>query len=153
MDCSLPGVSVHGILQARVLEWVVIAFSETNFASRINLPSLFPWHLFFWVFPLKQSIQNIRFGGFFFYQILKPQFSLKLLCASVLTYISKVIRSVYQLQFSGYEIWIFEFKLYHSAIWLRREECSISYLTESSSQAREIAVTVQVFPRSQSACA
>ena len=27
MDCSLPGSSVHGIFQARVLEWVVIAFS------------------------------------------------------------------------------------------------------------------------------
>ena len=28
MDCSLPGSSVHGVLQARVLEWVVIAFSD-----------------------------------------------------------------------------------------------------------------------------
>ena len=28
MDCSLPGSSVHGIFQARVLEWVAIAFSE-----------------------------------------------------------------------------------------------------------------------------
>ena len=28
MDCTLPGSSVHGILQARVLEWVAIAFSE-----------------------------------------------------------------------------------------------------------------------------
>ena len=28
MDCSLPGSSVHGIFQARVLEWGVIAFSE-----------------------------------------------------------------------------------------------------------------------------
>ena len=28
MDYSLPGSSVHGISQARVLEWVVIAFSE-----------------------------------------------------------------------------------------------------------------------------
>ena len=27
MDCSLPGSSVHGIFQARVLEWVAIAFS------------------------------------------------------------------------------------------------------------------------------
>ena len=27
MDCSLPGSSVHGIFQARVLEWSVIAFS------------------------------------------------------------------------------------------------------------------------------
>ena len=31
MDCSLPGSSVHGILQARVLEWVVIAFSDYRF--------------------------------------------------------------------------------------------------------------------------
>ena len=29
MDCRLPGSSVHGIFQARVLEWVAIAFSET----------------------------------------------------------------------------------------------------------------------------
>ena len=28
MDCSLPGFSVHGIFQARVLEWVAIAFSS-----------------------------------------------------------------------------------------------------------------------------
>ena len=28
MDCSLPGSSVHGILQARILEWVAIAFSR-----------------------------------------------------------------------------------------------------------------------------
>ena len=28
MDCSLPGSSVHGIFQARVLEWVAIAFSK-----------------------------------------------------------------------------------------------------------------------------
>ena len=29
MDCSLPSSSVHGIFQARVLEWGAIAFSET----------------------------------------------------------------------------------------------------------------------------
>ena len=28
MDCSLPGSSVHGVFQARVLEWVAVAFSE-----------------------------------------------------------------------------------------------------------------------------
>ena len=35
MDCSLPGSSVHGIFQARVLEWVATAFSEipTQFSS------------------------------------------------------------------------------------------------------------------------
>ena len=30
MDCSLPGSSVHGIFQARVLEWGAIAFSMAN---------------------------------------------------------------------------------------------------------------------------
>ena len=29
MDCSLPGSSIHGISQARVLEWGAIAFSAT----------------------------------------------------------------------------------------------------------------------------
>ena len=30
MDCSLPGSSVHGIFQARVLEWGAIAFSDLS---------------------------------------------------------------------------------------------------------------------------
>ena len=30
MDCSLPGSSVHGIFQARVLEWVAVAFSASG---------------------------------------------------------------------------------------------------------------------------
>ena len=30
MDCSLPGSSVHGIFQARVLEWVAIALSRSG---------------------------------------------------------------------------------------------------------------------------
>ena len=29
-DCSLPGSSIHGIFQARVLEWVAIAFSDNT---------------------------------------------------------------------------------------------------------------------------
>ena len=33
MDCSLPGSSIHGIFQARVLEWGAIAFSTLG-----NLP-------------------------------------------------------------------------------------------------------------------
>ena len=28
MDCSLPGSSVHGISQARILEWVAMSFSR-----------------------------------------------------------------------------------------------------------------------------
>ena len=36
MDCSLPGSSVHGIFQARVLEWGAIAFSK----YRITQPQM-----------------------------------------------------------------------------------------------------------------
>ena len=34
MDCSLPGSSVHGIPQARILEWVAIPFSRGSSPSR-----------------------------------------------------------------------------------------------------------------------
>ena len=37
MDCSLPGSSLHGILQARVLEWVAIFFSRVEVN---NLPTI-----------------------------------------------------------------------------------------------------------------
>ena len=33
MDCSLPGSSIHGIFQARVLEWGAIAFSAGPITS------------------------------------------------------------------------------------------------------------------------
>ena len=37
MDCSLPGSSIHGIFQARVLEWGAIAFSAPNYTLNLNL--------------------------------------------------------------------------------------------------------------------
>ena len=37
MDCSLPGSSVHGILQARVLEWIAILFSRGTSQPRDQL--------------------------------------------------------------------------------------------------------------------
>ena len=46
MDCSPPGSSVHGIFQARVLEWGAIAFSGYKGAGTTKL-----W-------PLTQSASN-----------------------------------------------------------------------------------------------
>ena len=34
MDCSLPGSSIHGIFQARILEWVAISFSRRSSPPR-----------------------------------------------------------------------------------------------------------------------
>ena len=38
MDCSLPGSSIHGIFQARVLEWGAIVFSKTCMECALNTP-------------------------------------------------------------------------------------------------------------------
>ena len=47
MDCSLPGSSVHGIFQARVLEWGAIAFSNNGILLLSHFshvwPSATPW--------------------------------------------------------------------------------------------------------------
>ena len=37
MDCSLPGSSIHGNFQARVLEWGAIAFSDFTLQSLVYI--------------------------------------------------------------------------------------------------------------------
>ena len=54
MYCSLPGSSIHGIFQARVLEWGAIAFSE-NLSSlqKLEKGSL-------WAFALYSNYNSIH---------------------------------------------------------------------------------------------
>ena len=52
MYCIPPGSSVHGIFQARVLEWVAIAFSR--------------------VFPLESSVKEILSVSFIIAVFFKP---------------------------------------------------------------------------------
>ena len=40
MDLSLPGSSVHGIIQAKLVEWVVISYCRGSFDPRVELASL-----------------------------------------------------------------------------------------------------------------
>ena len=62
MDCSLPGSSVHGISQARVLEWVAIAFSEgAEIFTELTLFSMF--HLTFCDFEAKMNIHTSHLRG------------------------------------------------------------------------------------------
>ena len=49
MDCSPPGSSVYGILQARILEWVAIAFSRRIFPNEGSNPGLSHCRWFFTV--------------------------------------------------------------------------------------------------------
>ena len=45
MDCSPPRSSVHGISQARILEWVAISFSKGIFLTQRSNPRLLHWQL------------------------------------------------------------------------------------------------------------
>ena len=45
MDFCLPGSSVHGILQARILEWVAISFSRGIFPTQGSDPCLLHWQV------------------------------------------------------------------------------------------------------------
>ena len=71
MDCSLPGSSVYGIFQARVLEWGAIAFSKeccnmTQITSESKVSLSFKTG--FWVFRLfvcgAQPIRCAHYGDF-----------------------------------------------------------------------------------------
>ena len=61
MDCSLPGSSVHGISQARILEWVVIPFSRGSGLTALKLAGGF-----FTPEPVGRPLINV-------YPRLKPQ--------------------------------------------------------------------------------
>jgi len=58
MDCSLPGSSVHGIFQARVLEWVPIAFSKIKITGR-NINNLTYAHVTTLVAESKKELKSI----------------------------------------------------------------------------------------------
>ena len=60
MDCSLPGSSVHGLFQARVLEWGAIAFSEVQSRSQ-QIDQSKGWNLTIgaeYQFQVSQSVQS-----------------------------------------------------------------------------------------------
>ena len=81
MDCSLPGSSIHGIFQARVLEWGAIAFSSPSFCHAVMEPDA--TILVFW---------NIEFHASFFALLLHPhQEALWFFFASA----TRVVSSVY----------------------------------------------------------
>ena len=56
MDCSLPGSSVHGIFQARVLEWGAIAFSDSTIATVIKVSQMYQQTQRVCVFVCKTAI-------------------------------------------------------------------------------------------------
>ena len=67
MDCSLPGSSVHGILQARILEWIAIPSSRGSSKPRDQIHISYVSFIGRWVIyhqrhleALEQAYQNIK---------------------------------------------------------------------------------------------
>ena len=56
MDCSLPASSVHGIFQARVLEWVAISFSRGSSWPRGRTPVSHVVGRFFTVWVTREAL-------------------------------------------------------------------------------------------------
>ena len=67
LDCSLPGSSVHGIFQARVLEWGAIAFSKNYVYMNTNKgPIYYSFGLICFIPYKKREIQPILIHEFEF---------------------------------------------------------------------------------------
>ena len=64
MDCSLPGSSAHGILQARILEWVALPFSRGSSWPRGPNPDLL--HCRQILYCLSEQWSSNQKGWFFF---------------------------------------------------------------------------------------
>ena len=60
MDCSLPGSSIHGISQARVLEWGAIAISNINNQERGKKESPKPDWVHWWILLSTVKRTNIN---------------------------------------------------------------------------------------------
>ena len=75
IDYRLPGSSVHGISQARILKWVAISFSRGSSRPRDLLICIGRWVLYHW------AIREVQKYAFFLFRN-KPQFKDVLLCLS-----------------------------------------------------------------------
>ena len=71
MDCSLSGSSLHGIVHARILEWVAVSFSRGSFWPRdqthiscVGRQILYHWVTWrspsLWQYPLKSSCRYMK---------------------------------------------------------------------------------------------
>ena len=61
MDYSLPGFSVHGIFQARVLEWGAIAFSASFslVPPNFSMKNVFSFDHSVWFIPLGTKVRAL----------------------------------------------------------------------------------------------
>ena len=84
MDCSLPGSSVHGIFQARILEWFAISFSRGSSFSRDQTQVSSTAGRFFTDWTTREAHPQLGIVGFdpassFFLEPISPLFTSNIL--------------------------------------------------------------------------
>ena len=71
MDCSPPGSSVHGISQAKILEWVAISFSKFSLGGTFELTCPVP--------VINYCLNTVSFLLYFNFQCLQWEIKGKLM--------------------------------------------------------------------------
>ena len=71
MDCSPPGSSVHGIFQARILEWVPLPFSKGS-SWPISLTYIYYFHLSLFFSPKYSSLSKVLYIIYLIYFLSSP---------------------------------------------------------------------------------
>ena len=67
VDCNLPGSSVHGILQARILEWVAISFSICVIYTTFNIFNTLIFSHKLFAFDINKPLSQKRCYSLFFH--------------------------------------------------------------------------------------
>ena len=126
MDCSAPGSSVHGIFQARVLEWVAIAFSRLilnliifscpgkNFLKKKSITYL-------WPFLLSTQKHHLNLGNIIICTS-KPSF----------THLTNIANAFFKDKAQCWKMWVKQeviplllWKVYNLAGWFKSEDFKI----------------------------
>ena len=86
MDCSPPGSSVHGILQARILEWVAIPFSRGSSQPRdqIQISCIAGEFFIIWTTKQKQNLSRSKTSSGALIQIVSTQSNLTQVSRSII---------------------------------------------------------------------
>ena len=86
MDCSPPGSSVHGILQAKILEWVAIPFSRGSSQPRdqIQISCIAGEFFIIWTTKQKQNLSRSKTSSGALIQIVSTQSNLTQVSRSII---------------------------------------------------------------------
>ena len=104
MDCSLSGFSIHGVLQARILEWVAISFSRVSSQPRNWIQVSCTAGRFFTNWAMREHVMSFSYKS--------KIFDLFPFCIIRVTS-NYTINNSSQIGNVSFSYWLFNLSLYH----------------------------------------